>query len=577
MLDLADVALITALGASVAEGLSRWRQRKAARQAKPGASEPITALPSDGGTSRAGQPGAIHAAPPAAAGSSLFADALETFPIGIMLFDAGQTLAHVNHRAHDILGIDASKLSPGTTLEDMLQLVVATGKSDRDKAQQVAAGHIRLLAHLSPQVILTNRRDGRIVEIRLNRLDNGAVSATFEDIGARQKAEITLKHSEERFRDFAETSADWHWEADLEGRFTYLTPPHRTIAGIPASALVGCVWHDLFALMGADRNSVGRIADMIANHQPFTGVEFSAKGMDGAPVWIRATGRPVYNEHGSLVACRGSGTDITTQKLAEAEVKQAKAEIDLAYRAKSQFLANMSHELRTPLNAIIGFSDMIRGEHAGSIGNPVYVQYANDINEAGGHLLTLINDILDLSKLEERAMDLDEQSVDAGRVVKSAIRIVRGRSDQAKIKLTTDLPTDIPAVIADELRLKQVIINLLSNAIKFSPGGSEVIVAVEASPVNGMAFKVMDRGIGISPDDIPIVLKPFGQVRGTLQQHVEGTGLGLSLSKNLIELHGGTIDIQSEKGKGTTVTVTLPPARLRWAGSEAEGTLQQAI
>jgi len=579
MLDLADVALITALGAATAEGVSRWRQRRAAKRAQAGLIEPAAPRQNPETATAAAVVPAVAMPAPLLSAPSLYANAIETLPIGIMIFDAGQKLGHANHKATDILGIDPAKLPTGTMLEDMLQLVVSTGRSDRDKAHEVAAGHVRLLAHLSPQVILTIRRDGKLIEIRLNRLDDGSVSATFEDIGVKQNAELALKRNQERFRDFAETSADWHWEADLEGRFTYLTPPHRTIAGIPASALLGCVWHDLFALMGAERNAVGRIAELIANHQPFTGIEFSAKSLDGTPVWIRAAGRPVYSENGALVACRGSGTDITAQKRAEAEVRQAKAEIDLAYRAKSQFLANMSHELRTPLNAIIGFSEMIRGEIAGPIGNQTYLQYANDINEAGGHLLTLINDILDLSKLEERAMDLDEQSVDIARLVNSAVRIVRGRSDLNRMTLTARVPSDVPTIMADELRLKQVLLNLLSNAIKFSPQESEVVIEVEASPAAGMTIKIRDQGIGISPEDIPVVLKPFGQVRSTVQQNVQGTGLGLSLSKNLVELHGGTITIESQKDKGTTVIVTLPPSRLRWPGDDsgtaATGTLRQ--
>jgi len=569
MLDLVDIALITALGASVAEGASRWRRWKAAKRTHGGsvnlnAPQTPTAPNTPPATASMTTPMTTPMTAAATADDQLYANALETLPIGIALFDSQKNLAHVNRRVYSLLGVEPEQLTPETTLEGILKLVVATGKTSRDEAQEIAAGHVRLLAHLSPQTIVTNRRDGRVIQIQLNRLDNDAVSATFEDAGARQMAEAALKHSEERFRDFAETSADWHWEADLDGRFTYLTPPHRTIAGIPASALVGCVWHDLFPLLGADRNAVARVAEMIANHEPFTGIEIPAKGIDGSQVWIQVSGRPIYSDRGVLIACRGSGTDITPQKMAEAAVRKATSELDVAYRAKSQFLANMSHELRTPLNAIIGFSDMIRSEIAGTISNRTYVQYASDIHEAGEHLLSLINDILDMSKIETRAMEIDEQSVDIARVIHAAIRIIYGRGEQNQAPLVVNLPPSMPTLIADELRMKQVILNLLANAIKFSPPESKVTIDIDASPVHGLVMKIIDQGIGIAPEDIPIALMPFGQVRGSSRHRSEGTGLGLPLSKSFIELHGGTIGIESERGKGTTVIVTLPPSRLRW-------------
>ena len=238
-------------------------------------------------------------------------------------------------------------------------------------------------------------------------------------------------------------------------------------------------------------------------------------------------------------------------------VKRARA----ASQAKSDFLANMSHELRTPLNAIIGFSDMIGRELIGPAGNARYVEYALDINGSAQHLLSIINDILDFSKIEAGEMQLQEEAVNVAEVVGFCLRLVQHRAAQGDIKLHSSVADGLPAVRADERKLNQALLNLLSNSVKFTPTGGSVAIAV-ALQDSALAISVTDTGIGMSADQIAQALEPFGQVDNSLARSNDGTGLGLPLARALIELHGGDLAVESEIGKGTTVTITLPAQRI---------------
>ena len=233
-----------------------------------------------------------------------------------------------------------------------------------------------------------------------------------------------------------------------------------------------------------------------------------------------------------------------------------------ANHAKSQFLAHMSHEIRTPLNAILGFSEIIGGELLGPITPPKYREYAGDIHDSGVHLLELINDILDLAKIEAGKLELQDGEVDVPHAVDASLRFVKERAHNAGIGLKTEIDADLPVLRADERMTKQMLINLLTNAVKFTPNGGKVIVLATLDRLGALRLSVRDNVVGIATEDIPKVLECFGQA-GTSRARVgEGTGLGLPLVKSMIEMHGGTLEIASEVGAGTTVTICFPSDRL---------------
>jgi signal transduction histidine kinase len=238
----------------------------------------------------------------------------------------------------------------------------------------------------------------------------------------------------------------------------------------------------------------------------------------------------------------------------------AKEVAEAANRSKSAFLANMSHELRTPLNAIIGFSGMINASVFGPLDDK-YVEYANIIGASGRHLLAIINDILDLAKADADKLSLVEERVDLARVVGLGSQIVQEIARQARIDFASEIEGPLPEVIGDPAKLTQILVNLLTNAIKFSDPGGRVRLRVEQAPDQGVTFCVEDTGIGMSADEIMIALQPFGQIDAGYTRKHDGVGLGLPLTKRLVELHGGAMEIESKPGKGTVVTVRLPEKR----------------
>ncbi len=235
-----------------------------------------------------------------------------------------------------------------------------------------------------------------------------------------------------------------------------------------------------------------------------------------------------------------------------------------ANNAKSAFLANMSHELRTPLNSIIGFSEMIMNDLRESGQNDSkHLEYTEDISSSGKHLLEVINDILDLAKIEAGQLDLREEVVDFEPAIRYCLKLIDGVARSNGLELRYQVPNDLPAVWGDELKLKQVLINLLSNAVKFTPAGGTVSLNTMLAADGGIAVKVSDTGIGIAPEDVSTAMVPFQQVDGAASRSYEGTGLGLPLSKALVELHDGRLELESKVGVGTMVTVWLPPERKR--------------
>ncbi len=242
--------------------------------------------------------------------------------------------------------------------------------------------------------------------------------------------------------------------------------------------------------------------------------------------------------------------------------RAAMAEAQTSDRTKSEFLANMSHELRTPLNAILGFSEIMKKEMLGPLGTEQYRHYVEDIHESGRYLLDVIGDILDISRVEAGSLELAESEVNLGDTITKSMRLVQERAHEAGVSLRSEANGALPLLLADGRLLKQCLVNLLSNAVKFTPKGGRITVTVQRPEAGGLLLGVVDTGIGITEDDIEKVLSPFGQVENAYSATYEGTGLGLPITKALIELHGGALILDSVPGVGTTATLAFPEERV---------------
>jgi len=387
----------------------------------------------------------------------------------------------------------------------------------------------------------------------------------FQNVGIRRRVETRSAEldASRRDKDLLVNAIDGIvWEADAKTfKFTFVSEKAERLLGYPIADWLDDDNFWTSHIHPLDRHwalTYCREATQAMRSHEF---EYRMIAADGGIRWLRDL-VTVHSEHGRPVRLQGIMVDITEQKEIEEQLRAAKEQAELGNRAKSEFLANMSHELRTPLNAIIGFSQMMREEVLGPIGVSRYKGYVDDIHISGNHLLELINDILDLSKVEAGKLELIEEDIDVCRVVSACLTLVRERAGEAGVVLDKRLPDRLPRLHADERKLKQVLLNLLSNAIKFTPKGGRVMLRVHADPGEGFVFTVDDTGIGIASEDMPKVLAPFGQVDSALSRKYEGTGLGLPLTKALIELHGGSLDLESTLGAGTTITARFPHSRI---------------
>lgn len=302
------------------------------------------------------------------------------------------------------------------------------------------------------------------------------------------------------------------------------------------------------------------VHDRLARLEPTSRFEFRLLRLDGMTIWAHVTATPV--EWDGKPALLSWLTDISDRKRAEEELRGSKEAAEFANRSKTEFLANMSHELRTPLNAILGFSEVIREQMMGPLGSPKYVEYAGDIHKSGEHLLDLINDVLDLAKIDARKLDLRECEFAPADIVADCMSLLSARAESDAVSLTAQVTHDAPLLRADKRAVKQVLLNLLSNAIKFTPRGGRVSITGRVSADRTFGLSVTDNGIGMSAPEIEVAMAPFGQVDSKFTRQQIGTGLGLPVSRSLMRLHGGDVIVSSVPGAGTTMTAVFPPERV---------------
>ncbi|NQU57851.1 MAG: PAS domain-containing sensor histidine kinase [Rhodospirillales bacterium] len=371
----------------------------------------------------------------------------------------------------------------------------------------------------------------------------------------RNQVEEAFRQSEEKFQRVMAASPAGIFIKDLDGRFQYSNSAHRAAFG-NGEEIVGQTTYDLFSPEQAgifeeqDREVV--ISGKVKEY------EFERTNKTVGRLFFKLVKFPIFDRHGKVGGIGGISSNITERKQAEQIVIQAMDASVQSNQAKSMFLAHMSHELRTPLNAVIGFSQMMEDHTFGPLGDPKYDEYTAIIHSSGKHLLSLIDDVLDLSKIEAGTVETNLVPIDVGELIASSIDIVRGQVMANDMNLYTEIANNLPHLLADRRMAKQMLLNLLSNAVKFTPEDGEIKVIADLASDGGIQISIVDNGIGIAKEDIPIVLTPYAQIVTDTKVQGRGTGLGIPLVVELLKLHKGRLGIDSRVDYGTTVTLNFP-------------------
>ncbi|OAN50741.1 histidine kinase [Paramagnetospirillum marisnigri] len=495
---------------------------------------------------------------------------MDTVVDGIITIDETGTVLSFNPAAQRIFGYGADEVVGRNV--NMLMPEPYHSQHDGYISSYLGSGLKRIIG--SGREVVGLRRDGTTfpLDLAITEMRDGNM-LTFigvvRDITQRKRVEDALIQGEARFRAQAnrlqaiiDNMAQGIAVFDGDDTLIALNRAALRMLSLPGGEIKpGAIDISLFITLlavsdrPAGEDAVRITSDLAESIRERPEMVFEHAADSGMVMEVRSSSMP----GGGLIL---SFTDVTDRKHTEQTLRHAKDEAERGNRAKNTFLANISHELRTPLNAIIGFSEMMKHEIFGPLEPANYRTYVDDIHDSGMHLLELINDILDMSKAEAGMTDLQESPVDVIEVIRTSIRLMTRRASNSGIQIVDSLPDRLPLLLADERRIRQVMLNLLSNAVKFTDDGGRVEISAHLTQFDDYQITITDNGIGMTPEDLTRVMEPFVQADTRLSRKYEGSGLGLPLTKALVNAHGGQLLLDSAIGRGTSAIVTFPASRV---------------
>lgn len=486
-------------------------------------------------------------------------EGVESINDAFILVDAEGNLVLSNSKFKEFFPPLADLLIPGTPFETLFRASVGHGLHTDKSSADEAFIQDRLNDFFTGEGIKERRlSDGRWIMVHDRKTPSGEIVGIRTDITELKRREEEASHAGQTLLDAIESISDGFILFDADLRMVMCNSKYKEYYAIIEDILQPGVSYKKVIEVIMERKGIVIEDDGLKKWKKQRMLQFeSAQGFhhqqmaDGR--WILATER--RTKTGGVVGIRTEITDIVK---AEYESRKALAAAENANRAKSDFLANMSHELRTPLNAIIGFSSVISDEMYGPLNNPSYLEYAGDIQRSGVHLLNLISDLLDISKIESGVFTLQKSKFGIESAVQECLRMVEGQCKERYITVQTKMEPDLPEIFVDARCFRQILLNVLSNAVKFTPNHGEIVISTVLSGDERVRISISDNGIGIAPENLKMILEPFGQVAHSDTRNHGGVGLGLSIVKSLVEQHEGTMTVQSELDEGTTVEITIP-------------------
>jgi PAS domain S-box-containing protein len=482
---------------------------------------------------------------------------IEASPDALVTVDASLSITDVNEQLVRLTGLSRRQLV-GRSFPSLFD-----APSRAEEGIQYSLEHRRTSHHETN----LRRDDGRLVPVAVNAgtfydptKDVRGTLVVVHDITESKQVEVDLREAQTYTRNLVESNTDALMTTDVLGIITDVNRQMEALTGRSRLQIVGTPFPDYFTDAARAEDLIRRVL----HDDRVTDIELTIRTSAGRGVDVSYNAATLRDASGRLRGVFAAGRDITEQKRLRRELEQRNVELEVqsrraeeANRLKSEFLANMSHELRTPLNSIIGFSELLVSQPDNGLTDEQREQVA-DILSGGNHLLELINDILDLAKVESGKMDLAPERFSLRQALGGVCSVVKPMVEPKQLSLRTHVEEGLDWATLDPLRFKQVLFNLLSNAAKFTPPEGSIEVTLERVAPDRLSLRVRDTGIGIAPDNLARLFRQFEQLEAGPARRFAGSGLGLALTKKIVELQGGTIRVESEEGVGTTFAVTLP-------------------